>query len=67
MSTPHPKPYSITVFVVEGIKAAVIVTSIAGRMRQRRQSFASPEAALAWCREHKAGMVYTPADDPTRN
>jgi hypothetical protein len=36
-------------------------------MSQRRQNFASPEAALAWCRQHGAGLVYTPAENPADN
>jgi hypothetical protein len=62
MSNPHHKPYSRTVFIVEGIKTAIVVTAVAGRMRQATRSFASPEAALAWCRKHAAGLVYSPAE-----
>lgn len=61
MNNPHPKPYSTTVFVVEGIKLAVVVTTVAGRMTQRRRKFATPEAALIWCRSNGAGMFYSPA------
>ena len=67
MSTSHQKPYSRTVFIVEGIQTAVVVSAIGGRMSQRRQRFDTPEAALAWCRQHRAGLVYTPAENPASN
>lgn len=67
MSVSHHRPYSRTVFVVEGIKLAVVVTSVAGKMTQRRQRFETPDAALAWARHHHAALVYSPASDPTRN
>lgn len=62
MSNPHYKPYSRTVFIVEGIQSAVVVTTVAGRMRQANRKFGSPEAALAWCRKHAASLVYSPAE-----
>jgi hypothetical protein len=55
------------VFVVEGIKLAVVVTSVAGKMTQRRQRFETPEAALTWARQHHAGLVYSPASDLAQN
>ena len=61
MSQPQRKSYSQTVFFVEGFQAAVIVTAIGDRLSERRRRFISPEAALAWCRANRAGLVYTPA------
>ena len=67
MINPHHKPYSRTVFIVEGITKAVVVTALAGKLSQAVRRFASPEAALAWCRQHRAGLVYTPAENPAAN
>jgi hypothetical protein len=61
VSNPQQKPYNQTVFIVEGITLAVIVTSGGGKMTQRRKHFTSPQAALSWCRHHRAGMVYSPS------
>lgn len=66
MSNPHHKAYNRTVFVVEGNPIAVVVTNLAGQMSKRHRRF-TPEAALAWCRANRAGLVYTPADNPSAN
>jgi hypothetical protein len=66
MGKPH-KLCSTTVFVTEGTKAALVVTADGWRMTKRRMQFDSPEAALAWCRLHRAAMVYAPVVDPSRN
>jgi hypothetical protein len=65
MSKPLNKAYSRTMFIVEGISTAMLVTH-GRRMTSRSMQFATPEAALAWCRRHRAGLVYTPVD-PARN
>jgi hypothetical protein len=62
MSNPHKKPITRTVFIVEGIKTAVLVTTIAGRMRRATRNFETPEAALAWSRVHAASLVYSPSE-----
>ncbi len=67
MNNPQQTPYHQTVFIVEGIKTAVIVTSGGGKMTQRRRRFETPEAALTWCRHNRAGLVYSPAEDQSRN
>lgn len=67
MISPHHKPVSRTVFIVEGKTKAVVVTAIAGRLSQAVRNFASPEAALAWCRKHRSGLVYSPAENPASN
>lgn len=68
MSKPHNKQIttgtpgqSQTVFIVEGIKTAIIVTARGNRLRRRNARFDSPESALAWCRKHGAGLVYSPS------
>ena len=58
---------SRTVFIVGGIRSAVVVTTNGGRMTQRRQRFESPEAALAWCQQHRASLVYSAAENPASN
>ncbi|HUS37350.1 MAG TPA: hypothetical protein VM680_18530 [Verrucomicrobiae bacterium] len=49
-----------TLFVTAGLKTAMLVTSVNGRMGQRRKNFADPHAALSWCESHGAMMVFTP-------
>lgn len=66
MSKPHQKIYSRTMFVVEGNSKAVLVTQ-GQRTSTRHFTFAGPEAALAWCRKHHAGLVYSPAQNPSLN
>jgi hypothetical protein len=66
MSKPQHINYSITVFVVEGIKQAVLVSAVDGKLRQTHRNFVSPAAALAWARANHAGLVYSPAS-PSRN
>lgn len=53
-------------FVVEGNSKAVLVTQ-GQRTSTRHFTFAGPEAALAWCRKHHAGLVYSPAQNPSLN
>lgn len=69
MSQPHQKTYSITVFIVEGIKTAIQVTAIGAKLSRRNRRFPTPEAALAWCRANHAGLVYSPmaTDNPAHN
>jgi hypothetical protein len=67
MSQLPSKPYSRTVFIVEGVQTAVVVTAIGGRMSRRQRQFKSPEAALTWCRQHRASLVYSPAENPASN
>lgn len=69
MSQPLKKNYSRTMFIVEGISTAMLVTqSPVGRRRMtsRPMEFKSPEAALAWCRRNRASLVYTPTN-PVHN
>lgn len=68
MSQPHPQ--HITVYITEGTKTALLITSAgpAAPLRQARRRFPTPEAALRWCRQHHAMLIYTPAGpDPARN
>lgn len=67
MSKPHQKPYSITVFIVEGIKKAVLITTIGSRITESHMTFASPGRALTWARKHRAGLVYAPAENLAGN
>jgi hypothetical protein len=67
VSQPQPKTYSITVFIVEGIKTAIQVTAIGSKLSQKNRRFLTPEAALAWCRANHAGLVYTPASNTAQN
>ena len=66
MSNPQQKAYSRTVIIVEGNPLAVVVTNLAGNMIQRHRRF-TPEAALAWCRSHRASLVYSPAANVAGN
>lgn len=55
-------------FCMEGNPVALLATNAGGRRRQRSMKFKDPLAALAWCRENNAVMVYTPiAPDPAKN
>jgi hypothetical protein len=65
MSKPLQKSYPRTMFIVEGITTAFLVTH-GRRMTKRPMQFKTPEAALAWCRRHHASLVYSPAD-PSHN
>jgi len=67
VSKPQNKNYSITVFVVEGLKIAIKVMAGPSGITQRRARFETPEAALAWCRKHGAGLVYSPSPQPAHN
>ena len=66
MSNPQHKAYNRTVFVVEGNPLAIVVTNVAGKMTKSHRRF-TPEAALAWCRAHRAGLVYAPAENVATN
>lgn len=48
-------------FIVEGISTAMLVTH-GRRMTSRPMEFKTPEAALAWCRHHRASLVYSPVN-----
>jgi hypothetical protein len=65
MSQPLKKSY--TVFVVEGIKIAVVVADDGTGLAERRKRFESPAAALAWCRKKRARMIYSPAENVSQN
>lgn len=68
MSKPQFAAYSKTVFVVEGNRTALVITRRGNKCTGRAKQFASPAAALEWCRTHRAGMVYQPEGfDPSRN
>jgi hypothetical protein len=65
MSQPLKKNYPKTMFIVEGISTAMLVIEgpvRVGRRRftSRKMEFKSPEAALTWCRRHRARLVYSP-------
>ena len=47
-------------FYSEGNPAAMLVTNRAGRRKSSTMTFATAEAALAWCRHSGAMMVYCP-------
>lgn len=57
----QPRPHSITIFMTEGNPTAIQVRARGTRMVETRRRFPDPAAALAWCRSHRAGFVYTPA------
>jgi hypothetical protein len=54
-----------TLFVSGGLKAAILVTSVNGRQRQRSREFKDAHAALDWCVENGAMMVFTPPSTRT--
>jgi hypothetical protein len=54
-------------YVNEGNNLAMLQTNTAGRRNVGGMKVASAQAALAWCRKHKAIMVYMPAIDVTGN
>jgi hypothetical protein len=60
MSRPHHKSYSRTVFIVEGISTATMVTRAGRRRTESHIRFSTPEAALAWCRQNHVVLVYLP-------
>jgi hypothetical protein len=43
-----------------------VVTNLAGKMTKSHRRF-TPEAALAWCHQHRAGLVYSPAENVAGN
>jgi hypothetical protein len=59
MSKPLQKSYPRTMFIVEGIPTAMLITR-GRRTTSRAMEFKTPEAALAWCRHNRAGLVYSP-------
>ena len=64
-----PDPNVRTLFIAAGNSAAVLVTPIGAKHRQRTMRFPDPHAALTWCERHGANLVYTaqPRADPARN
>lgn len=64
MDKPHHK---LTVYYTEGNQTAALITTTGQRRRVRNVRHASAEAALKWCRAHRAMFVYTPAMDHTGN
>jgi hypothetical protein len=55
-----------TMFYIEGQGTALLMTRGKRDYRERLVKMESAEAALAWCKQHTAGLVYCPAD-PQRN
>lgn len=51
-----------TVFYIEGQSSALLMTRRGRGYRERVLQIASAEAALAWCQQHGAGLVYARAD-----
>ena len=49
-------------FITEGNTAAMVVTNRGGRRKATAMEFATAEAALGWCRSHRALLVYSPAN-----
>ena len=47
-------------FFNEGNPVAVLLTRIAGKHKTKPMKFPQAEAALAWCRDSGAMMVYCP-------
>ena len=64
MSQPHHK---LTMFYTEGNQQAMLVTRTPRGRSVRTARHATAEAALQWCRSHRAMFVYTPALDHTGN
>jgi hypothetical protein len=67
MNRRHLNTGSKTLFVVEGIRSAVLVTARGKRLSRSHLNFASPDDALAWCKQNRATLVYTHAADPSSN
>ena len=55
-----------TLFVNEGNPIGLLVTNKGGRLKSSPLEFKTAEAALAWCRDSAAMMVYCPLS-PARN
>ena len=53
-----------TLFMTVSNRAALLVTSTAGRRRKRRLQFANEHAALDWCLAKQATFLLTPAGTP---
>jgi hypothetical protein len=64
VSKPPPK---LTMFYTEGNPQGMLVTATDGKTgtvrRGRNVRHATAEAALSWCRQHRAIFVYTPATE----
>jgi hypothetical protein len=58
------KPATIikTMFYFEGNPAASLLTNNGGLRQQSVMEFPKAEAALEWCRQHGATLVYSPID-----
>lgn len=54
-------------FYTEGNKQAMLVTHTPRGRRVRTARHSTAEAALQWCRSHRAAFVYTPALDLSGN
>jgi hypothetical protein len=74
MSSPHshsgenlPSEQSQTLFVVESHQAALLVTFRNGKHKTKTVKFSNPHAALDWCIDHGAGMVFSRKGDPSHN
>jgi hypothetical protein len=51
-----------TVFYIEGQRTALLMTRAKRGYRERVLKIESAEVALAWCKQHAAGLVYCPPD-----
>jgi hypothetical protein len=51
-----------TMFYTEGNPAALLVVNNAGRRSERMMGFPVAEAALTWCRQNGAMLVYMPVN-----
>ena len=66
MSKSNPLPelagISKIIFMTEGNPTALMITNRAGQRSQTALAFATAEAALGYCRDHSAMLVYCPVD-----
>jgi hypothetical protein len=56
-----------TLFLPAPGKVGILVTRTAKSMRSRPKRFMNAHAALAWCQENSAALVFYPVADPSNN
>ena len=56
-----------TLFLPAPGTAGILVETVKGRQRSRELQFSGPEAALAWCIEHRGNLVFFHNEEPSKN
>lgn len=56
--SPDPFAHSKTLFLPAPGREGVLIERTASGIRSRKKTFADAHAALTWCQQHSAGLVF---------